>query len=67
MVCCSYRAIKLLEQSMKGSEMVLERRVCDQGTIDNMKFGFMPGKRTIDKGGGHIKITIFVQPLHRSY
>ena len=48
MSCGSYRAIKLLEQAMKVFERVLEQRVRDQATIDNMQFGFMPGKGTTD-------------------
>ena len=40
LVCGSYRAIRLLEQLMKMLERVLE--------IDNMQFGFMPGKGTTD-------------------
>ena len=44
----SYRAIKLLEQPMKVLERVLEKRIRYQMSIDNMQFGFMPGKRTTD-------------------
>ena len=43
-VCGSYIAIKLLEQPMK----VLEKRIRCQVSIDNMQFGFMPGKGTTD-------------------
>ena len=48
LVCGSYRAIKLLEQSMKVLERVLEKRIRCQVSIDNMQFGFMPGKGTTD-------------------
>ena len=48
LVCGSYRAIKLLEQPMKVLERVLEKRIRCQVSIDNMQFGFMPGKGTID-------------------
>ena len=48
LVCGSYRAIKLLEQPMKVLERVLEKRIRCQVSIDNMQFGFMPGKRTTD-------------------
>ena len=44
LVCGSYRAIKLLEQSMKVLERVLEKRIRCQVSIDNMQFGFMSGK-----------------------
>ena len=48
LVCWSNRAIKLLEQPMKVLERVLEKRVRCQVSIDNMQFGFMPGKGTTD-------------------
>ena len=48
LVCGSYRAIKLLEQPMKVLERVLEKRIICQVSIDNMQFGFMPGKGTTD-------------------
>ena len=47
-MCGSYRAIKLLKQPMKGIERVLEKRMRCQVSIDNMQFGFMPGKATTD-------------------
>ena len=46
LVCGSYRAIKLLAQPMKVLERVLEKRC--QVSIDNMQFGFMPGKGATD-------------------
>ena len=48
LVSGSYKAIKLLEQPMKVLERVLEKRIRCQVSIDNMHFGFMPGKGTID-------------------
>ena len=48
LVCGSYRAIKLLEQPMKVLERVLEKRIRCQVSINNMQFGFMPGKGTTD-------------------
>jgi len=48
MECGSYRAIKLLEHGMKIMERVLERRLRKKIVIDNMQFGFMPGKGTVD-------------------
>ena len=37
-----------LEQPMKVLERVLEKRIRGQVSIDNMQFGFMPGKGTTD-------------------
>ena len=48
LVCCSYKSIKLLEQPMKVLERVLEKKISGQVSIDNMPFGFMPGKGTTD-------------------
>ena len=48
LACGSYRAIKLLEHGMKLLERVLERRVRSQVEVDEMQFGFMPGKGTTD-------------------
>ena len=48
LVCGSYRGIKLLEQSMKLYERVLESRIRSKVNIDHMQFGFMPGKGTTD-------------------
>ena len=48
LVCGSYRAIMLQEQPMKVLERVLEKRIRYQVSIDNMQFGFMPGKGTTD-------------------
>ena len=48
MECGSYRGIKLLEHAMKVFERVIEARVRDRVKIDNMQFGFSPGKGTTD-------------------
>ena len=48
LVCGSYINIKLLEQPMKVLERVLEKRIRCEVSIDNMQFGFMPGKGTTD-------------------
>ena len=48
LVCVSYITIKLLEQLMKVLERVLEKKIRCQLPIDNMQFGFMPGKGTTD-------------------
>ena len=44
----SYRAIKLLKQPMNILERVLEKKIRCQVSIDNVQFGFMPGKGTTD-------------------
>ena len=46
--CGSYRGIKLLDQVMKIFERIIERRVRERVNIDNMQFGFRPGKGTTD-------------------
>ena len=46
LVCGSYRAIQF--QPMKMLERVLGKRIRCQVSIDNMQFGFMPGKGTTD-------------------
>ena len=48
LACGSYRGIKLLEHAMKVIERVLEGRIRDQIDIDEMQFGFMPGRGTTD-------------------
>ena len=48
MECGSYRAIKLLEHRMKVLEKVLGRRLRMKVNIDDMQFGFMSGKGTVD-------------------
>jgi hypothetical protein len=48
MECGSYRGIKLLEHTMKVFERVMESRIRDRVDIDEMQFGFRPGKGTTD-------------------
>ena len=48
MECGSYRGIKLLQHAMKVVERISEHRIGQQFEIDNMQFGFMKGKGTID-------------------
>ena len=55
LVCGSYRAIKLLER-------VLKNKIRCHVSIDNMQFGFMPGKGTTDA----IFIMRQVQEKHQS-
>ena len=47
MDCGAYRGIKLLEQGTKVLERVHERKLRVKD-IDEMQFGFMPGKGTTD-------------------
>ena len=63
LVCGSYKAIKLLEQPMKVLERVLEKRIRCLVSIDNMQFGFMPGKGTTDA----IFIMRQVQEKHHAF
>ena len=46
--CGSYQGVKLLEQGMKVSERVVERRMREIIEIDKRQFGFMPGRGTTD-------------------
>src|SRR5260221_4755745 len=46
--CGSYRGIKLLDHVMKVFERVIERRVRNRVKIDDMQFGFRPGRGTMD-------------------
>ena len=46
MDCGEYTGVKLLEHAMKIVERVLENRIRGLVTIDEMQFGFMPGKYT---------------------
>ena len=46
--CASYRGVKLLEHGMKVVEWLLEKRLRRLMKIDQMQFGFMPGKSTVD-------------------
>jgi hypothetical protein len=46
--CGSYRGIKLLDQVMKVFEKVIEVKLRNRVKIDDMQFGFSPGKGTTD-------------------
>jgi len=46
--CGSYRGIKLLDHVMKVFERVLEERLRRKVSIDDMQFGFRPGRGTTD-------------------
>ena len=48
MDCWAYRGVKLLEHAMKIVERVLEKSVREFVKVDDMQFGFMPGKGTTD-------------------
>src|SRR5213083_1656059 len=46
--CSSYRGIKLLEHVLKVLERVIEARIRKIVKIDEMQFGFSPGKGITD-------------------
>ena len=46
--CSSYRGIQLLDHVLKVLERVLEARLRKTVKIDDMQFGFSPGKGTTD-------------------
>ena len=48
MSCGSYTGVKLLEHAMKFVERVLERRIRTLVNLNEMQFGFMTGKGTVD-------------------
>ena len=48
MSCWAYRRVKLLEHTMKTVEKVQQRRLWCMVKVDEIQFGFMPGKGTID-------------------
>ena len=48
MSCGSYRGVKLLEHAIKIVERVLERQIRTLVNLNEMQFGFMPGKGTVD-------------------
>ena len=46
--CGNFRGIKLLEHGMKMFQKILERKIRKLITVNNMQFGFSPGKGTTD-------------------
>ena len=48
MDCRACRGVKLLELAMKIVKRVLEMRIRELVKVDDMQFGFMPGKVTTD-------------------
>ena len=48
MDCASYRGVKLLEHGMKVVERLLEKRLRRLVKVDQMQFGFMPSRSTVD-------------------
>ncbi|MCP3657197.1 MAG: hypothetical protein GY766_20280 [Herbaspirillum sp.] len=44
----SYRGIKLIDQVMKVTERVIARLIRERVSLDEMQFGFMPGRGTTD-------------------
>ena len=59
MSCMAYRGVKLIEHAMKIVEKVLEMRLRRMVKVDEMLFGFMPGKGTID--------AVFILRLQEEY
>ena len=48
MNCGMHRGVKLLEHAMKIAEGVLDKSLRIVVTIDDMQFGLLPGKGTVD-------------------
>ena len=48
MDCASYRGVKLLEHGMEVVERLLEKRLRRLVKVDQMQFGFMPSRSTVD-------------------
>ena len=48
MNCSMHSGVKLLKQAMKIVGKVLDKRLIKIATIDDMPFGFMSGKGTVD-------------------
>ena len=46
--CSSYRGVKLLKRGLKIVERVMEKRIQAIVELNEMKFGFMPEKSTVD-------------------
>src|SRR5207249_6524194 len=46
--CRSYRGIKLLDHAMKVFERIIEKGVRTKVNLDDMQFGFRPGRGTTD-------------------
>jgi hypothetical protein len=55
----SYKGIKLLDHGMKVLECVIEKKVRGRVSIDDMQFGFRPGRGTTNA----IFIVHIVYPL----
>ena len=48
LACGSYRGIKLLDQAMKVFERIIEKPLRAKVNLDDMQFGFRPGRGTTD-------------------
>ena len=46
--CGNYRGIKLISDTMKVWERIIEARLRDRVKISKQQYGFMPGKRITD-------------------
>ena len=44
----NYRGLKLLEQAMQAIEHIIDNKIREQVSVDEMQFGFMPGCGTTD-------------------
>lgn len=50
MECSSYRGMKLLDQVMKLFERIIEKKVRRRVEVNDMQFGFRPGKNCFRPG-----------------
>ena len=60
--CGNFRGIKLLEHGMKMFEKIVERRLRKLITVNNMQFGFSPGKGKVQQMQYH---TTTARKTHR--
>ena len=62
--CGSYRGVKLLEHVIKTVERVLERQIRTLVNLNEMQFGFMPRKGTVD---AIFIVSVALTMLHRKF
>ena len=60
MSCGSCRKVNFLEHAMKIVEKLLERQIRTLVNFNEMRFGFMPGKETVDA-------IFIVKRMHEEY
>ena len=46
--CSSHRTVRLQEDGMKVEKIVLEKRLCRIVTVDEIQYGYMPERGTLD-------------------